>query len=158
MLGDEYHEILQIARNIYEYCSVYEKAEPLKANGLVGDYRSLAEFNGTVLAAKYSEQSGFEFVTWDRTYDGNGVCQGNYYSDYLSAKENFAVRAGLVDKERLFSGDELLKLNCCVDFALENSKYLDYNEEQALTVLKEKIEAIAPFPSDQEQGFRDQIM
>lgn len=157
-VGDEYHEILQIAQNIYEYCSVYEKAEPLKASGLVGNYRSLAEFNGTVLAAKYSDQNGFEFVTWDRTYDGNGVCQGNYYGDYFSAKEDFAVRAGLVDKERLFSGDELLKLNCCVDFALENSKYLDYNEEQALTILKEKIGAIAPFPSDQEQGFRDQIM
>lgn len=74
-------------------------------------------------------------------------------------KENFAVRAGLVDKEWLFSGDELLKLNCCVDFALENSKYLDYNEEKSLTVLKEKIETIAPFPSDnREQGFREQIM
>lgn len=125
---------------------------------MVGNYRSLAEFNGTVLAAKYFEQSGFEFVTWDRTYDGNGVCQGNYYSDYLSAKEDFAVRAGLVDKERLFSDDELLKLNCCVNFALENSQYLDYNVEQALTVLKEKIEAIAPFPSDREQGFQEQIM
>lgn len=157
-VGDEYHEILQIEQNIYEYCSVYNEAAPLKASDLSGDYRSLAEFNGTVLAAKYSEQNGFEFVTWDRAYDGNGVCQGNYYSDYISAKENFAVRAGLVDKDRLFSGDELLKLNCCVDFALENSKYLDYNEEQALTILKEKIEAIAPFPSDQEQGFRDQIM
>lgn len=157
-VGDEYHEILQIAWNIYEYCSVYDEAAPLKASDLSGDYRSLAEFNGTVLAAKYSEQNGFEFVTWDRTYDGNAVCQGNYYSDYLSAKENFAVRARLVDKERLFSDDELLKLNCCVDFALENSKYLEYSEEQELTVLKEKIEAIAPFPSDQEQGFRDQIM
>lgn len=96
-----------------------------------------------MLAAKYSEHNGFEFVTWDRTYDGTAVCQGNYYSNYLAAKENFAVRAGLVDKERLFSDDELLKLNSCVDFALENSKYLDYNEEQALTILKEKIDAIA---------------
>lgn len=80
-VGDEYHKILQAAQKIYKYCSVYEKAALLKVSGLVGDYRSLAEFNETVLVAKYSEQNGLEFVTWDRTYDGNAVCQGNYYSD-----------------------------------------------------------------------------
>ena len=41
-VGDEYHEILQIARDIYEYCSVYEKAAPLKASDLSGDYRCLS--------------------------------------------------------------------------------------------------------------------
>ncbi len=158
-VGDEYHDILQAARNIYEYCSVYEKAAPLKAERLSENYRCLAEFNGTVLAAKYSEHNEFEFVTWDRTYDGMGVCQGNYHSDYFAAKEDFAVRSGLVEKERLFSDDELLKLNCCVDFTLENGEYLDYDEEQALTRLKEKIEEIAPFPSDnQEQTMQNLSM
>ena len=158
-VSDEYHDILHAARNIYEYCSVYEKAAPLKAERLSENYRCLAEFNGTVLAAKYSEQHEFEFVTWDRTYDGNGVYQGNYHSDYFAAKENFAVRSGLVEKERLFSDDELLKLNCCVDFTLENGEYLDYDEEQALTRLKEKIEEIAPYPSDnQEQTLQNLSM
>ena len=148
-VGDEYHDILQAARNIYEYCSVYEKAAPLKAERLSENYRCLAEFNGTVLAAKYSEQYEFEFVTWDRTY----------HSDYFAAKEDFAVRSGLVEKERLFSDDELLKLNCCIDFTLENGEYLDYDEEQALTRLKEKIEEIAPFPSDnQEQTMQNLSM
>ncbi len=158
-VGDEYHDILQAARNIYEYCSVYEKAAPLKAERLPENYRCLAEFNGTVLAAKYSDRNEFKFVTWDRTYDGMGVCQGNYHSDYFAAKENFAVRSGLVEKERLFSNDELLKLNCCVDFTLENSKYLDYDEEESLTRLKEKIEEIAPYPSDnQEQTMQNLSM
>ena len=150
-VGDEYHDILQAARNTYEYCSVYEKAAPLKAERLSENYRCLAEFNGTVLAAKYSDRNEFEFVTWERTYDGKGVCQGNYHNDYFTAKEDFAVRSGLVNKERLFSDDELLKLNCCVDFTLENGKYLDYDEEQALTRLKEKIEEIAPYPSDEQE-------
>ena len=158
-VGDEYHDILQAARNIYEYCSVYEKAAPLKAERLSENYRCLVEFNGTVLAAKYSDRNEFEFVTWDRTYDGMGVCQGNYCSDYFAAKEDFVVRSGLVEKERLFSDDELLKLNCCVNFTLENGEYLDYDEEQALTKLKEKIEEIAPFPSDnQEQTMQNLSM
>ena len=111
------------------------------------------------MAAKYSDRNEFEFVTWDRTYDCKGVCQGNYYGDYFAAKEDFAVRSGLVDKERLFSDDELLKLNCCVDFTLENGEYLNYDEEQALTRLKEKIEEITPFPSDnQEQTMQNLSM
>ena len=57
-VGDEYHDILRAARCIYEYCSVYEKAAPLKAEGLSGNYRCLSEFNGTVLAAKYNEEYG----------------------------------------------------------------------------------------------------
>lgn len=158
-VGDEYHEILQIAQNIYEYCSVYEKASPLKASDLSGDYRSLAEFNGTVLAAKYSEQNGFEFVTWDRTYDGTAVCQGNYYSDYLAAKENFAVRSGLVDKERLFGVDDLEYMHKCIAFALENDDSLDYEQEKELSELKERIEDIAPCQTaNQEQGFQNLSM
>ncbi len=43
-VGDEYHDILQAARNVYEYCSVYEKAAPLKAENLSGNYRCLSEF------------------------------------------------------------------------------------------------------------------
>lgn len=155
-VGDEYHEILKAARDIYEYCSIYENAEPLRAEDLSGNYRCLSEFNKTVLAAKYSEQNGFEFVTWDRTYDGKAVCQGNYYGDYLAAKEDFAVRAGLVDKERLFSNEEILKLNSCIDFALENDDSLGYEQEKELSELKERIEDIVPCQmANQEQGFQN---
>ena len=157
-VGDEYHEILQIARDIYEYCSVYEKAAPLKANGLSGDYRCLSEFNGTVLAAKYSEQNGFEFVTWDRTYDGKGVCQGNYYSDYLAAKENFAVRSGLVDKERLFDIDELKYVHKCIAFALENDNSFDYEQEKKLSKIKERIGYCMEGGEDEEPVMNEQSM
>ncbi len=112
-----------------------------------------------MLAAKYSEQNGFEFVTWDRTYDGNGVCQGNYYSDYLAAKENFAVMSGLVDKERLFGVDDLKYMHKCITFALENDDSLGYEQEKELLELKERIEDIAPCQTaNQEQGFQNLSM
>ena len=68
MCFDKYHDILQAAKNIYEYCSVYEKAAPLKIKQLSENYRCLAKFNRTVLAVKYSEQHGFGFVTLDRAW------------------------------------------------------------------------------------------
>ena len=148
-----------IVREIYEYCSSYEKAPLLKAEHLSGDYRCLSEFNGTVLAAKYSEQNEFEFVTWDRTFDGKAVCQGNYHTDYNAAKEDFATRSGLVDSNRLFEADELKRIHKCIDFALENDDSLGFEQEKELSELKGKIEDIIPSQTEnQEQGFQGLTM
>ncbi len=143
-VGDEYHDILRAARYIYEYCSVYEKAAPLKAEGLSGNYRCLSEFNGTVLAAKYNAEYGFEFVTWDRTFDGKAVCQGNYYTDYGAAKENFAVRSGLVDKDKMFSTKELEQLEKCVNFTMRHNGDLKFDDCEFLKKISEKISENIP--------------
>ncbi len=136
--GDAYLEIKKIAGTVSEYCSTYEKAAPLKAEGLSGNYRCLSEFNGTVLAAKHTEY-GFEFVTWDRIYDGKAVCQGKYFEDYDAAKENFAVRSGLVDKDKIFSTEELEQLDKCVKFTVRHNDDLKFDDCEFLEKLNEKI-------------------
>lgn len=138
-----------IVRGIYGYCSAYEKAPPLKATDLSGNYRCLSEFNGTVLAAKYNDDFGFEFVTWDRTYDGKAVCQGNYYGDYEAAKENFAIRSGLIDGDKLFDNSELERLRSCVKFAMENDGNLHFDEYDNLKKLNEKI--LESLPEQQQE-------
>ena len=140
---DIYFEVKKIASTVSEYCSAYEKAQPLKATDLSGNYRSLAEFNGTVLAVKNTEY-GFEFVTWDRTYDGKAVCHGNYYRDYEAAKENFAVRSGLIDKDKMFSIDELKSIHQCVDFTVSYNDDLSINEYECLEKLNGKISENIP--------------
>lgn len=45
-----------------------EAAPQLKARGLDGDHRILADFGGTVLAGNPSKYS-VQFVTWDWNYD-----------------------------------------------------------------------------------------
>ena len=106
---DAFYALYHLNREVLDYCTAYEKAKPLIADGLSENYRCLSEFNGTVLAAKHTEY-GFEFVTWDRTYDGNAVCQGNYFENYAAAKENFAARSGLIDKDKMFSMEELERI------------------------------------------------
>ena len=131
-------------KETYDFCSIFAKAAPLKANGLSEKYRCLAEFNSTVLAAKYNEEYGFEFVTWDRTFDGKGVTQGNYYSDYLAAKENFAIRSGLIDKDKLFSTEELEQLGKCVNFTARHNGDLNFDDCENLKRLGEKISESLP--------------
>ena len=72
----------------------------------VSEYRQLAAFGDTVLAAKHSENHGFEFVTWKQNADGRAVFWGDYSPNYEYAKESFAVRSGLIPESRLFSEQE----------------------------------------------------
>ena len=147
----EVSPLSQIVREIYGYCAAYDKSAPLKAEGLSGKYRCLSEFNGTVLAAKYNEEYGFEFVTWDRTIDGKAVCQGKYFEDYDAAKENFAVRSGLIDENKLFDTDELEWLGKCVKFTVRHNGDLKFDDCEFLEKLNEKISENIPEqqPSDE---------
>lgn len=134
----------QFVREVFEYCNAYEKSPLLNANGLSGNYHCLSEFNGTVLVAKYNEEYGFEFVTWDRTFDGKGVTQGNYYSDYSAAKENFATRSGLISKDRLFDTEELENIRKCVEFTARHNGDLRFEDCQQLENLNKKISENLP--------------
>ena len=140
---DAFYALYHLNREVLDYCTAYEKAEPLIADGLSEKYHCLAEFGGTILAAKHTEY-GFEFVTWDRTYDGKAVCQGNYFEDYAAAKENFAARSGLVDKDKLFGAEELEWLGKCVDFTVRHNGDLNFDDCECLKKLNEKISESLP--------------
>ena len=108
-LSDEYRsKIADIQAEISavrEYVRLYEHAPQMKAAD-VSDYRQLASFGDTVLAATYSEKNGFMFCTWKQNTDGDSVFWGDYSPNYEYVKEAFAVRSGLVSKCRLFSENE----------------------------------------------------
>ncbi len=141
---EAFYALYHLNREVLDYCTAYEKSAPLIADGLSGNYRCLAEFGGAVLAAKYNDEFGFEFVTWDRTFDGKSVCNGNYCSDYAAAKENFATRSGLVDKDKLFSTEELERIGKCVKFTMQNCGDLNFDDCECLKKLNEKISENIP--------------
>ena len=140
---EEFFKLSSVVRGVYECCDIFENAEPLKTQGLRDNYRQLSEFNGVVLAAKHTEY-GFEFVTWLRSEDGKHVCNGNYFSDVDKAKENFAIRAELVDKDRLFGVKELERLGNCVEFTMQNCGDLNFDDCEHLKKLNEKISESLP--------------
>lgn len=141
---EAFYALYHLNRSVLDYCTAYEKAPPLAADGLSKKYRCLAEFGGAVLAAKYNDEFGFEFVTWDKTYDGKSVCQGKYCEDYAAAKESFAVRSGLIDEDKLFCTEELERIGKCVDFTMRNCGDLRFEEIEVLQKLNEKISENLP--------------
>ena len=113
---DALYRVEDIAAKTLEYMTAMEAAPQLKASGLDGDYRILADFGGTVLAGTPSKY-GVQFVTWDWDYDRTGVSHGHYFMEnYDAAKRDFATRSGLVQKEQLFSPEQLTEIfRCCAD-------------------------------------------
>lgn len=71
--NDAICHVADIAKVTAEYMKLMEAAPPLKAKGLEGVYKLLAEFNGTVLAG-HPTQQGVQFVTWERDFDKTGLC------------------------------------------------------------------------------------
>jgi len=141
-LSDEYRskiaDIQDEISTVREYVGLYEHAPQMKAAD-VSDYRQLAAFGDTVLAATYNEKNGFMFCTWKQNADGDSVFWGDYSPNYEYVKEAFAVRSGLVNKHRLFSENESADLCRCVDFAKANCETLTYEQERQLDKLQEKL-------------------
>ena len=115
------YRVEDIAAKTLEYITAMEAAPQLKASGLDGDYRILADFGGTVLAGSPSKH-GVQFVTWDWDYDRTGVSHGHYFMEnYVEAKQDFATRSGLIQKEQLFSPEQLTEIyRCCTDSVNEH--------------------------------------
>ena len=122
-----------------------EAAPQLKASGLDGDYRILTDFGGMVLAGTPSKH-GVQFVTWDWDYDRTGVVHGHYFMEnYDEAKQDFAIRSGLIQKEQLFSPEQMTEIyRCCTDS--ENEDFFELTDKQVELIhsVQQQIEICVP--------------
>ncbi len=89
-ISDEYRskfaDIQDEISTVRKYVGLCEHAPQMQAAD-VSDYRQLAAFGDTVLAATYSEKNGFMFCTWKQNADGDSVFRGDYSTNYEYVKE-----------------------------------------------------------------------
>lgn len=89
-ISDEYRskiaDIQDEISTVRKYVGLCEHAPQMEAAD-VSDYRQLAAFGDTVLAATYSEKNGFMFCTWKQNADGDSVFRGDYSPNYEYVKE-----------------------------------------------------------------------
>ena len=87
-ISDEYRskiaDIQDEISTVRKYVGLCEHAPQMQAAD-VSDYRQLAAFGDTVLAATYSD--GFMFCTWKQNADGDSVFRGDYSPNYEYVKE-----------------------------------------------------------------------
>ena len=136
--------VMQTAAQTKEYMRVFERAPALKAIGLEATFKVLADFGDAVLAGQLGKK-GARFVTWEWDFDRQGVHAGHYHMEnYEAAKLDFAVRAGLINEQRLFSDEQLAVIRNACEFALEDDATLSYAEEKQLRSVQEQIELLLP--------------
>ena len=136
--------VIDIAKMTSEYMAILETALLLKASGLHGDYRVLADFGGAVLAGHPTER-GVQFVTWEWDYDREGVHHGHYFQDnYDAAKRDFTVRGNLVPKGALFEPEQLAEIYCALAFVREQDETLSCGRDQELAELMEQVDGLLP--------------
>jgi hypothetical protein len=138
-------EVMDAADYVYES----EHAPPLVIDGLESDkYKLLSQFGDIVLAVRDDENLGFCFVTWETS--DRGCTHGHYHdNNYTAAKEDFAVRAGLVSEYKVISREQEKTLSKAISYTLENGD-LYPDEFQTLREIKQGLKQAYP-PEQQTQ-------
>ena len=148
---DALQSVIDTAKTTSEYMAILETAPRLKASGLDGDYRILADFGDAVLAGHPTER-GVQFVTWEWDFDREGVHHGHYFQDdYKAAKRDFTVRSGLVPKEVLFEPEQLDEMHRALTFVCEQDEGLSIGREKEIKTIMEQIKCLLPESPEQTQ-------
>ena len=141
---DALQTVIDTVKMTSEYMAILETAPRLKASGLDGDYRVLADFGDAVLAGHPTER-GVQFVTWEWDFDREGVHHGHYFQDdYDAAKRDFATRSGLVQKGALFEPEQLAEIYRALAFVREQDESLSFGRDQELVELMEQVGRLLP--------------
>ena len=78
--------------------------------------------------------------------------------NFQGAKEDFAVRSGLISRARLFTPEELTELYRATDYFLEEGPEPDSGQQGALRQARTRIEYIVPdLPARLEQQMEGQM-
>ena len=150
--------VIQTAGHVKEYMRIFERAPTLKVVGLDDTYKVLADFGDAVLAGQLGKK-GARFVTWEWDFDRQGVHTGHYFMEnHEAAKQAFAVRAGLVNEQRLFSDEQIAVIKNACEFALEDDATLSYAEEKQLHNVQEQIGQLLPELEQEQQPTMEQTM
>ena len=141
---DALQAVIDTAKMTSEYMAILEYAPQLKASGLTGDYRILADFGDAVLAGHPTER-GVQFVTWEWDFDREGVHHGHYFQgDYEAAKRDFTVRSGLVHKDALFEPEQLAEIYRALRFVREQDETISFGRDRELVELMDQVGGLLP--------------
>ena len=154
---DVLQSVIDTAKMTSEYMVILEYAPRLKASGLTGDYRILADFGDAVLAGHPTER-GVQFVTWEWDFDRKGVHHGHYFQeDYDAAKRDFTVRGNLVPKDALFEPEQLAQIYHALSFVREQDESLSFGRDRELAELMEQVGKSLPEAALRQRDAPEQI-
>ena len=135
-------EVMDLVRTFLEMKGAYDifaRATPLPLDG-VSNFRLFSEHGNYLMAARMEKDSSLHYVTWQYDYDRQGVTLGHYFGDdYGGAKHDFALRAGFISENKLFTEEELVVLHDACSFRGINDDEISFDDEKKLQSVMGKI-------------------
>jgi len=154
------YEVRDIRDEVDEYMTEFMKAVPDPEHtpgSKRADTRTLMLYNGCELAGRHMPDGVVDFVTWVRARGDRHM--GHYFTDYTAAKQDFAVRAGLINRDRLFSETELavIRSNLSDFLTIDGGDNMTGEQEDAIKDVISKINnVVAPEIREQAQEAEEQ--
>lgn len=143
--------VMHMAKQVKEYMQILELAPSICVHGPDDRRKVFADFGDVVLVGSAGRKI-VDFATWEWDYGRSAVYAGHFFSDnYEAAKQDFAVRAGFVNGQRLFSDQQLGVIRNACEFALEGDATLSFEEEKLLRSVQEQIGDLFPIQQEPEQ-------
>ena len=158
------YRVRAIRDEVDEYMAAYLAAAPgveRFPQGGKEDTRTLIAYAGHELAARRLSDGSVDFVTWMHARGHRDM--GHYFDGYASAKEDFALRCGLIDRRKLFTETELRLIRSGLAEIGDITPDRGVTEMAAIRAVVEKIDDIvipelAEYERDAEdQGYEPEI-
>jgi len=137
-------KVMELYNQVLEYMPAFRKAPQHNTARFdwLDDTRTLLTFGNCELAANRFSDGSMQFITWK--LDRNGAREtGHYYSDFNDAKQDFAFRAELINRDMLFSEKELTVIRSHLsDYLASEDTFLSGRQEDAVKEVISKIDNI----------------
>jgi len=147
------YQIQPLVKRINEIVDAWEKAPVVPVEN-ISHFRVLAEYNSVMLAARDDSNKGFdygfEFVTWRYDRDRLSLEHGNYTTDFEAAKEDYAVRCGLINRNKMFNETELKLIHQGLVHLGVDYPHLTTEQMTNIGMTIEKIEMLVPAIRDRD--------
>ncbi len=137
-------DVINTSKFVRGYLKTIEEAPEIDVGGVDNKYKLLAQFNNTILAGRATDNGEHvEFGTWDKTSDI--ASEGHYFgNNFIGAKEDFAVRADIVNKDKIFTTGELIEIYRCVEDTICGGYEITDEQEEMLKQIQSKISDTIP--------------
>ena len=142
--GALYDRAGPLAAEVLEYTAAMDQGTPVP--GTSTSHRQLAQFRDVILAGReLGGGYGYEFVTWRQNADRQSVYLGHYFRNgWELAKEDFAVRSGLIKSGRMLSVEQLTEAVRTIREALDSNESITQSRANRLEGIYQQISGMIP--------------
>jgi hypothetical protein len=153
------YRVRDIRDEVDEYMTAFIAAAPGIERFLQGgkeDIRTLINYAGYELAGRQCSDGSMDFVTWALVRGHRDM--GHYTDSYADAKEDFALRCGLIDKRKMLTETQLKVVRGALSeyLTIDGGDHLSIETEKAFKSIIGQINEVIPEVEEQADADRDQ--